>query len=229
MSRCSAKNRECAGGKKWCVGGSLVLESGSKLIFEEGVEIPPFWIEEKRTLVAEGVFDGAYPVELQLIAGKEYTIVVDGVKYVGECQEESAERYIRYENGDTIIHIDEKFVTLYEPTFKRGEYHKVEFVEEVYHTIHDFMVMVDNKEEDFNLVTDIKVVAGDFAAAKEKILKGLPATVYLCYSYESTSDNIREKSNQSCALGYRVNADGEYLTCSDVAEFYINPDGTAVG
>lgn len=40
MAGCSAKNRECAGGSKWCIGGSLVFEPGSKLIINEGAEIP---------------------------------------------------------------------------------------------------------------------------------------------------------------------------------------------
>lgn len=36
MAGCSAKNRECAGGGKWCIGGELRVEKGAKLVVEDG-------------------------------------------------------------------------------------------------------------------------------------------------------------------------------------------------
>lgn len=39
MSKCSAKNRRCAGGDKWCIGGTLRIEDGATLDVAEGATV----------------------------------------------------------------------------------------------------------------------------------------------------------------------------------------------
>ena len=39
MSKCSAKNRRCAGGDEWCIGGTLRIEDGATLDVAEGATV----------------------------------------------------------------------------------------------------------------------------------------------------------------------------------------------
>lgn len=162
----------------------------------------PFWVEEKRTIVVEGVpvNDGNYNIQSQLEVGKEYTYSIDGIEHTGVCVQDDIDKavYLQTEDkGNNYAVVYEYGITLNNMFFDISVSHKIELVEKVYHTHHDFIVI-----RTFNDDTgegDTKVVAGDFAAAKAKILKGLPATAYICETvYGDGWQEVRNLVDKVC-------------------------------
>lgn len=186
----------------------------------------PFWMEENKTLVVEGVSDnGDYHVQSQIEVGKEYTYLIDGVEYTGIGEYERPDYQIHLYNAigeegciiyDYGIRLDNRF-------FDVNASHKIELVERVYHTHHDFMVIV-NTQEGENIYSDYKLVAGDFATAKARILKGLPVTAYVCSTF--VGDGFKGCINYETLMTYWIENGEECMYSDSVNNFLINPDNT---
>lgn len=181
----------------------------------------PFWVEEKRILVVEGVPDGDYNVRTQIEVGKEYTYFIDGVEYTGTGWYDSPDYRIDFYNamGEEICVVYEYGISMRKDP---DAFHKIERVEKVYHTHHDFMIIYkvnDDTGED----EEVKVVVGDFATAKAKILKGLQATAYVCETYYG--DGWQEIGNYIYELCYGQKDGDEYLALSNW-NLTIRPDNT---
>ena len=182
----------------------------------------PFYVEENRTLVVEGVSNrGNYNVQTQIEVGKEYTYFIDGVEYTGTGWYDSPDYRIDFYNamGEEICVVYEYGISMRKDP---DAFHKIERVEKVYHTHHDFMIIYkvnDDTGED----EEVKVVVGDFATAKAKILKGLQATAYVCETYYG--DGWQEIGNYIYELCYGQKDGDEYLALSNL-NLTIRPDNT---
>lgn len=102
--------------------------------------------------------------------------------------------------------------------------HKIELVEKVYHTSYDFMVIA-NIQVDGDGSADYKLVAGDFATAKARILKGLSVMAYICSALEG--NGLKEYSNYETSMTYQtVNGEERMYSNSGIGSFLINSDNT---
>ena len=142
----------------------------------------PFWVEEKRILVVEGVPDnGNYNVQTTLVEGEEYTYIIDGVEYTGKCFYDEPDRCVYLPDPMNTVAIVYEYGISMRKEEGQDVFHKIERAEKVYHTHHDFMAIVN--EDDDTGEREVKLVAGDFATTKAKILKGLSATAYICGTF----------------------------------------------
>ena len=183
----------------------------------------PFWIEEKRTLVVEGVPDnGNYNVQTTLVEGEEYTYIIDGVEYTGKCFYDEPDRCVYLPDSMNTVAIVYEYGISMRKEEDQDVFHKIERAEKVYHTHHDFMIIY-KVNDDTGERDEAKIVVGDYATAKAKILKGLQATAYVCGTWYG--DGWQEIGNYIYELYYGQEDGDEYLALCDW-DLAIHPDNT---
>jgi hypothetical protein len=196
----------------------------------DGKYLPdPFWVEEKRTLVVEGLSDDGFIRNHSIIVnfGEEYTFIIDDIEYTAKGEYDGADYYVELCDSDGVMVayvVHALGITFGDYNiYHEDKYHKVELVEKVYHTHHDFMVFF-NAQEGENISRDCKLVAGDFTKAKARVLKGLPVTAYVCSTI--VDDGSKGYINYETQMAYFIENGKEYMYNYSGDSFLINPDNT---
>lgn len=189
----------------------------------------PFWIEKQKTLLVEGVPEYRYldfpTVQLEVPRNEPYIVAIDGAEYTGTFGYDEPDHVFYLENpvtGNIVAILYSQCILLFEEYFDVTIQHKIELVEQAYHTHHDFMVIF-NSHFDEEWSADAKLVAGSFMTAKERILKGLPVTVFVRSTHVDTPQNAQEIFNVVDNMRY-INENGMELFATD--GFVVFPDGT---
>lgn len=193
----------------------------------------PFYVEETRVTLVEGVPNeiGEYneiPNMPELKIGKGYAIYIDDEKYplIGLHGDSDTNHELRafYHNRSSMAWVYENKIVLNIDFFDITAPHKIEMGILEYHTSHDFMVV--SIDDSYNEVTCIDLVAGDYAAAKEKIDKGFPVTVMFCFTASYGGDLVKTNEVATATL---VNGEDSFFGVkAETAEkrFCITPDNT---
>lgn len=99
----------------------------------------PFYIEEKKTLVVEGVSDsGNYNIQAQLEIGKKYTYCIDEIEYTGVCIQDDVDKTVYLyteDNSSSYAIIYEYGINLNNMYFDLNTSHKIELVDRVIHKL----------------------------------------------------------------------------------------------
>ncbi len=176
----------------------------------------PFYAEEKKTLVVEGVSDsGNYNVQTQLEIGKEYTYCIDGIEYTGVCIQDDIDKTVYFYTEDessSYAIVYEYGINLSNMYFDLNASHKIELVERVIHKL-DIKYLPDTGNKSYyvsnvNATIGNKEVYDALLAFYNNPALGFPNIVikdgkYLCkvISAHRVSD---EGGNYANLKGFRV-------------------------